>query len=115
MKVAFAGPDHLIEDAVARTEAGGVRCPFRQSFTAQAQLLGKVRTPRARALPLHLGHDGGLKLEALERRQPELPPRGRAIHRLRVRREMDDGLSRDAVQSAVMKNDGITAYNGLVI
>src|SRR6185369_6300290 len=45
----------------------------------------------------------------------ELPARRSAIHRLRPRREMNDGFARYTVQSAVVENNGIAAHNRLVI
>src|SRR5262249_37632080 len=103
MEVALAGLYHVVENAAAGTEAGGVRRPLGQSLTAHGQLVNKVRTPGARALAFHLRHDRSVNLEALQRRQTQLPARRGAVYLLRLRREMNDGLARHQIQPAVVK------------
>src|SRR5579859_3749658 len=56
-----------------------------------------------------------MELEALERRQPQLPSRRGAIHTFRLGREMNDGLPRNPIQSAVMERYGVATHNRLVI
>src|ERR1051326_2004187 len=75
----------------------------------------EVRAHRARAPVLYMGNNGGVQLEAPERRQAQLPSRGGALHALRFRRKMDDGLARYVVQTAIMKHNGVTADYRLVV
>src|SRR5438128_1024053 len=56
-----------------------------------------------------------MELKAFERRQAQLPTRRSAIHAFRLRREMDNGFPGYPVQSAVMKRNGVTPHDRLVI
>src|SRR5689334_10652098 len=56
-----------------------------------------------------------MELKAFERRQPELPPRRGAIHALRLRREMNDRLPGNPIESAVMERYGVAPHNRLII
>src|SRR5579864_2423820 len=92
-----------------------MRRPFSNRFTSRAQLLGKIRAHRARALAFHLGNDSGMELEALERREPQLPPRRGAIYHIRFWRKMNDGFPSDAIPAAIMKHNGIVPHNREII
>src|SRR6476646_5521936 len=84
-----------------------MRCPLSNRFAARAQLLGEIRTHRARALAFHVRDDSGLELETLERRQPQLPPRRGAIHHIRFWGKMNNGFAGNAIPTAIMKDNRI--------